>query len=111
VTDSEEITVVRGNLTLDRSDRRVYWRGQRVKLTPQEVDILELLVQREGRLIQRWAFFVDVLDEECADNQLDVRFSTIRKAFRAVDPDFDQLETVRGQGFRWRRFELEPAMH
>jgi DNA-binding response OmpR family regulator len=111
VTDSADITVTRGHLTLDRAERRATWRGQSVRLTPQEIDILEFLVQREGRLIQRWAFFIDVIDEECFDNQLDVRFSRIRRAFRDVDPEFDQLETIRGQGFRWRRFERAHQMH
>jgi DNA-binding response OmpR family regulator len=62
-----------------------------------------MLVQREGRLVQDWAFYISVIDEEVESNTLDAQVCKIRKAFRAVDPDFDQLETIRGQGFLWRR--------
>lgn len=108
VVDSGEITVTRGNLTLDRALRRATWRGNPVALTPQQFDIVEFLVQR-GRLVQRWAFFVDALDEELADNHLDVQVCKIRERFRRVDSAFNQLETVRGEGFRWRFDSLQPT--
>jgi DNA-binding response OmpR family regulator len=114
VTASEDITVTRGNLTLDRALRRATWRGQQVRLTPQQIDILELLVQREGRVVQDWSFFISTFDEEVETDVLKVQVSKMRAAFRRVDPDFDQLETIRGEGFRWRRadhFETSALMH
>jgi DNA-binding response OmpR family regulator len=102
VVDSGEATVTRGNLTLDRALRRATWRGQPVRLSALHFQVVVLLVQRAGLLVQNWAFFVAVFDDDIEDGQLAVQLCRVRKAFRAVDPDFDAIENVHGEGFRWR---------
>lgn len=103
VLDNGSSALELDDLVLNRVLQRVTWQDHAVRLTGQQFEILELLAQRAGRVVQRWAFFINVLDEECEDNQLAVIISKIRKAFRAVDPEFDRLETFWGSGFRWRR--------
>lgn len=109
VIDSAEATITAGSLVMDRALRTVTWNGQLVRLTKQQFEILELLIQREGRLVQRWAFFVAVIDEEVEDKLVDTRICQIRAAFRKVDPDFDQLVTHWGEGYSWRRDNVAQA--
>jgi two-component system response regulator ChvI len=108
VLDSGETKLARGPLLMDRALRRVVWRGHDIHLTPMEFDTLELLAQREGRVVQGWAFFAaDVFDEEVDDKIVDVIICKVRGKFRAVDPTFESLHTQWGEGYRWVRVEGE----
>ena len=95
-------TLSRGPLQIDLALRDVSWRGAAIRLTPTEFDILALLAQRAGRIVQSWAFFIDIIDEEIEDKILDVYICKLRAKFRAVDPSFDALETSWGEGYRWK---------
>jgi two-component system response regulator ChvI len=109
VIDSGQARLVRGPLWLDRALRRVTWRGTDIHLTAQEFEVLELLAQREGRLVQGFAFFnAEIFDEDTDDKIVDVIICKIRAKFRAVDPSFDALVTHWGDGYRWRPIEGEP---
>lgn len=108
VLDSGEARVVSGPLLLDRALRRVQWRGHELHFSAQEFEVLELLVAREGRVVQSWAFFAaDIFDEETDDKIVDVIVCKIRGKFKAVDPAFDAVHTHWGEGYRWRRADGE----
>lgn len=111
VIDSGEAKLIRGPLYLDRALRFTRWRGHEVHLTAQEFGVVELLAQREGRLVMSHAFYnADVFDEETDDKIIDVVVCKIRRKFSQVDPDFDALQTHWGEGYRWKPVDyLQPV--
>jgi DNA-binding response OmpR family regulator len=110
VLDSGEAKLVRGPLTLDRALRRVVWRGVDIHFTKTEFEIVDLLAQREGRIVQHWAFFIDIIDEDVEDKILDVYVCRIRSKFVDVDPAFDLIQTIWGEGLLWKKCEPQAAV-
>ncbi len=104
VIDSGSAKMTSGPLLIDRALRRANWRGHEIHFTAQEFDVLELLVTREGRVVQGWAFFAcDIFDEDTEDKIVDVVICRLRAKFRGVNPEFNAIHTHWGEGFRWSR--------
>ena len=89
-----------GNLTLDSASRTVTRGGQEIKLTAKEFDILEYLMQNQGRVLSRdklsnhiWNY-----DYDGGSNVIDVYMYHLR---RKIDRDFDEkkIQTVKGAGY------------
>lgn len=89
-----------GDLILDSAARRVERTGTEISLTAREFDILEYLMQNEGRVISRdklsnhiWNY-----DYDGGSNVIDVYMYHLRKK---VDADFDEKKilTVKGAGY------------
>ncbi|MEL7011997.1 MAG: response regulator transcription factor [Pseudomonadota bacterium] len=57
--DIEE-TLIFGPMELNRKDRIVRWRGERIELRPKECDMLIYLAEREGLAIPRRMIYADV---------------------------------------------------
>ena len=89
-----------GDLTLDSASRTVIRGGQEIKLTAKEFDILEYLMQNQGRVLSRdklsnhiWNY-----DYDGGSNVIDVYMYHLR---RKIDRDFDEkkIQTVKGAGY------------
>ena len=89
-----------GDLTLDSASRTVIRGGQEIKLTAKEFDILEYLMQNQGRVLSRdklsnhiWNY-----DYDGGSNVIDVYMYHLR---RKIDRDFDEMkiQTVKGAGY------------
>lgn len=89
-----------GDLTLDSASRTVARGGQEIKLTAKEFDILEYLMQNQGRVLSRdklsnhiWNY-----DYDGGSNVIDVYMYHLR---RKIDRDFDEkkIQTVKGAGY------------
>lgn len=86
-----------------------YWKGQLVKLSPTQRIVLHTILtgtppRSQGRDWQPGQFIDRLIIAERADTNIDnvdVFLSTIRSAFRQVDPDFNHIETKHGEGYRW----------
>ena len=76
------------------------WRGQRVNLPLTAQRILSALHQRRGEVVSYEELFQVVKSGRNRDN-IRKHVSTIRDAFREIDPDFDGIENVPMRGFRW----------
>ena len=76
------------------------WRGQRVNLPLTAQRILDALHQRRGHVVSYDELFDVVKSGRTRDN-VRKHVSTIREAFREVDPGFDLIENVPMRGFRW----------
>lgn len=109
VIDDGTARIVRGRLTVDRALRRVLWDEAELHFAKTEFEIIELLATREGRVVQKWAFFIDILNEDVDDKILDVFICKIRARFTAIDPKFDLLKTVWGEGYLWQKSD-RPAL-
>ena len=80
--------------------RTPLWRGQRVNLPLTAQRILATLAQRRGEVVSYEELFDVVKSGRNRDN-VRKHVSTIRDAFREIDPAFDDIENVPMRGFRW----------
>ncbi|MBC5765090.1 response regulator transcription factor [Ramlibacter albus] len=76
------------------------WRGQRVNLPLTAQRILATLYQRQGEVVSYDELFDVVKSGRNRDN-VRKHVSTIRDAFREVDPNFEGIENIPMRGFRW----------
>jgi two-component system response regulator ChvI len=91
----------RGRLEMDPARHQVTWAGQPVSLTVTEFLILEALAQRPGVIKSRnqlmdAAYHDDVFVD---DRTIDSHIKRLRRKFRAIDPQFEAIETLYGAGY------------
>jgi len=100
--DVPPATLVRGPLELDVDCHRVLWHGQPVALTVTEFMILEALAQRVGVVKSRGQLMDAAYQDDIYvdDRTIDSHIKRLRRKFRAVDKDFDAIETLYGAGYR-----------
>jgi DNA-binding response OmpR family regulator len=79
----------------------VIWRGHRVNLPLTAQRLLAALHARRGEVVSYDDLFLVVKSGRNRDN-IRKHVSTIRDAFRDIDPAFDGIENVPMRGFRWR---------
>ncbi len=94
----------RGKLTLDPARHDCLWDGRPVKLTVTEFLLLQALAQRPGFVKSRDNLMDAAYDDQVYvdDRTIDSHVKRMRKKFRAVDPEFDSIETLYGVGYRYR---------
>ena len=95
--------IVRGRLTMDPARHQTVWDDLPVTLTVTEFLILETLAQRPGVVKTRNqlmdAAYAD--DIYVDDRTIDSHIKRLRRKFRAVDPQFEGIETLYGAGYRF----------
>jgi DNA-binding response OmpR family regulator len=80
--------------------RNPTWRGQRINLPLTAQRILAALFARKGDVVSYDELFEVVKSGRNRDN-IRKHVSTIRDAFREIDPAFEAIENVPMRGFRW----------
>lgn len=80
--------------------RNPIWRGQRINLPLTAQRILAALFARRGEVVSYDELFEVVKSGRNRDN-IRKHVSTIRDAFREIDPAFENIENVPMRGFRW----------
>ena len=80
--------------------RNPIWRGQRINLPLTAQRILAALFARRGEVVSYDELFEVVKSGRNRDN-IRKHISTIRDAFRDIDPAFEGIENVPMRGFRW----------
>ncbi|NQZ13452.1 MAG: response regulator transcription factor [Alphaproteobacteria bacterium] len=100
---SEEI-VERGDLTLDDSRHLCSWKKQPINLTVTEYLLVKALAQRPGHVKNRDQLIDLAYGENIYvdDRTIDSHIKRIRKKFKKIDQDFDQIETLYGIGYRYK---------
>ena len=83
--------------------RRLLWRdGQLVQLTPRALDILLLLIERRGEVVDKDALLSAIWGSSVVEEATVVRHvSTLRKALHLLPEQHDVLVTVPGRGYRF----------
>ncbi|HSI48040.1 MAG TPA: response regulator [Ideonella sp.] len=76
------------------------WRGQRINLPLTAQRILAALVARQGEVVSYEDLYLVVKSGRNRDN-IRKHVSTIRDAFREIDPAFDAIANIPMRGFRW----------
>ena len=100
--DDEETTLFEvDDLVIDPARRDVRFRGQSIKLTFTEFNILSTLARRPGIVFTRYRI-VDAIrgsDYLVTDRAVDVQIVSLRKKLKECG---DYIETVRGVGYRFK---------
>jgi len=103
--EGEAVDVIeRGRLKLDPLRHTCTWGGAAVTLTVTEFLILQALAQRPGFVKSRDNLMDAAYDDQVYvdDRTIDSHIKRLRKKFKAVDPEFDAIETLYGVGYRYR---------
>lgn len=108
--DGDDAQLVIGELDLRPASRRAYWRGSEVGLTLGEFGIVHCLAARKGSDVRyrdlydavRESGFIAGAGPEGYRTNVRTFIKRIRRKFRDIDPDFDQIENYAGFGYRWR---------
>jgi two-component system response regulator ChvI len=102
-TDANK-TIERGQLMMDQERHTCTWNGQQVTLTVTEFLILFALAQRPGVVKSRNALMDAAYDDQVYvdDRTIDSHIKRLRKKFKAIDDDFEMIETLYGVGYRFK---------
>jgi two-component system OmpR family response regulator/two-component system response regulator RstA len=90
-----------GQLSIDRSTRSAHLKGEDVKLTSHEFDMLWKLAANPSTLIDRTTLYRDVIGREYdgLDRSADVRISRLRKKLQDNSQHPYRIKTIWGKGF------------
>jgi two-component system response regulator ChvI len=96
--------IARGELVMDPLRHLCSWRGAPVALTVTEFLILQSLAARPGHIKSRDQLMDSAYGEHIYvdDRTIDSHIKRLRRKFKAVDPEFVQIETLYGLGYRYR---------
>ena len=85
-----------GALSLDLGSSEVIFRDQRIELTKREFALLQILMERAGRLVRRESLENSLygIDNIVGSSALEVLIHTLRRKL-----SFDTIQTVRGFGY------------
>ncbi len=85
-----------GALSLNQETLEVTFRGEHVDLTRREFSLLQILLERAGRLVRRESLENSLygLDNSVGSSALEVTVHTLRRKL-----SFDTVQTVRGFGY------------
>lgn len=92
-------------LSLSASDRSATWRGKPLPLTSTEFDLLHLLFERSGRVLDKAELALNVLGRELNqyDRSLDMHISNLRKKLGKLADGRSPIQTVHGSGYQLPR--------
>ncbi len=92
-----------GELLLDPDRHLCRWKQRDVKLTVTEFLMLKALILRPGHVKSRDQLMDAAYGEAVFldDRTIDSHIKRLRRKFRAIDSNFDQIETLYGIGYRY----------
>lgn len=96
--------LMRGPLALDEARHQCLWKDKEVALTVTEFLLVKALVVRPG-LVKSRDQLIDAAYGDSIyvdDRTIDSHIKRVRKKFRQVDEEFNQIETLYGVGYRYR---------
>ncbi len=105
LSSSEPSSVMtRGELVLDSDKHICTWKGKQVDLTVTEFLLIKTLAQRPGHVKTRNQLIDAAYGEHIYvdDRTVDSHIKRVRRKFKDVDPDFSEVETLYGAGYRYR---------
>lgn len=101
--DSQNDVIQRGPLTLDATRHLCAWKKQHVNLTVTEFLIVQSLARHLGHVKTRDQLIDAAYGEHIYvdDRTIDSHIKRVRKKFKQVDDEFNQIETLYGIGYRY----------
>ena len=104
-TSKNDSLIERGNLLLNMDRHECHWKNERIKLTVTEFLLLESLVNRPGYVKNRDQLMSAAYSDDLYvdDRTIDSHIKRIRRKFKAIDNDFNSIETLYGVGYRFNQ--------
>ena len=95
--------LVTGQLSLDRTARRVWRDGQEIELTKRELDLLQALMERPGQAVSRSQLLALVWGDDWVGDPrtLDVHIRWLREKIEPAPSSPRYIRTLRGYGYRF----------
>ena len=102
---NNESLIERGNLLLNMDRHECHWKEERIKLTVTEFLLLESLVNRPGYVKNRDQLMSAAYSDDLYvdDRTIDSHIKRIRRKFKAIDKNFNSIETLYGVGYRFNQ--------
>ncbi|WP_135080456.1 response regulator transcription factor [Terasakiella sp. SH-1] len=102
-SESDDV-MKRGPLLLDAGRHLCAWKKEHVNLTVTEFLIVESLARHPGHVKSRDQLIDAAYGEHIYvdDRTIDSHIKRVRKKFKLVDKEFNQIETLYGVGYRYR---------
>jgi DNA-binding response OmpR family regulator len=99
--ESENI-IKAGPIRMDKERLLVKCRDKEAKLTPKTAELLKILIERKGEVLERNHLFREVWETDFTDDTrtLDVHISWLRQAIEENPRKPKYLKTLRGVGYR-----------
>jgi len=96
--------VQRGHMILDPTRHMCTWKGNGVNLTVTEFLLLQSLAQHPGHVKTRDQLIDAAYGENIYvdDRTIDSHIKRLRKKFKDVDPEFSEIQTLYGIGYRYQ---------
>jgi len=96
--------IQRGELLLDPARHVCSWNKKNVDLTVTEFLLLKALAQRPGHVKSRDQLMDAAYGENIYvdDRTIDSHIKRLRKKFKQIDTEFNEIETLYGVGYRYR---------
>jgi len=96
--------IVAGELEIRADQFQAFVRGRSVDLTRREFELLELLAQAEGKVLQREEIYQAVWGYAMAhgDRSVDVFVRKVRQKLETASPDWSYIHTHFGVGYRFQ---------
>jgi two-component system phosphate regulon response regulator PhoB len=101
VTAAEGEVVAAGGVEIDRAQHRATCHGEELNLTPTEFRLLWALVRQPGRAFSRHELMEAAMGDDALvlERTIDVHVKSLRQK---LGSRAEQIETVRGVGYRFR---------
>ncbi len=101
VAESVENCITVDTLKIYPDQKRVYWREERIDLTLTEFWLLHSLCQHPGHL-KSHDQLMQAANIVVTGNAISAHIRRIRDKFQTLDPDFNNIRTEYGMGYRWQ---------
>ena len=105
----DDVPLAAGDLEVRADQFQAFASGRSVDLTRREFEVLELLAQASGKVLQREEIYERVWGYAMAhgDRSVDVFVRKVRQKLEAASPDWHYIHTHFGVGYR---FDAEPLV-
>lgn len=100
----EQEIIEHGDITLDDARHLCCWKKQPMNLTVTEYLLIKSLAERPGHVKSRDQLIDAAYGENIYvdDRTIDSHIKRVRKKFKKIDPEFDEIETLYGVGYRYK---------
>jgi two-component system OmpR family response regulator len=97
----QETQFEKGDLRIMVDNLQLYWKGSLIDLTVTEFWMVQSLARYPGQVKTRDQLMKDA-NVYVDDSTITSHIKRIRKKFQKTDPEFSQIDTVHGMGYRWK---------
>lgn len=100
-SSQQDQPIDQGDLRILVDNLQLFWKDQLLDLTVTEFWMVQALARYPGQVKTREQLMKDA-NVYVDDSTITSHIKRIRRKFQKTDPEFDQIDTVHGMGYRWK---------